>query len=241
MAIDLMSGIATGSGNTWIILLMAFWVMIVVFILLTCLLVIIYFLFLNVSITIIERIGDKMFKISTDRGRRMKKRGEDGIRMLKLFWAKKELPGIDDRHYGLKRRTKALILYKCGDDYTPVNLNFIDEVIQREEVEEYIDENGEKTKRMVKKSCVVDLQTELQWRMNWLSERKRQSIKFDPRDFWDKYGGAITVIGTLIMVFVILVVTFKQQGEIVSQSNAAAKSLELAMNRLVDLINSGQL
>lgn len=170
-----------------------------------------YFIYFDKKIMVIEQLGRRGFTVKFDRARLMKKKAEDGIRHLKMFWAKKEIQPPDMRVYGLNRRRPFLILSKCGEDYNAAGVTF-------------------------NSPANINLQTEFNRRLIWLNERKRIHEKFDPKGLWDKYGAAIVIVGTLVICFLIIVVSFQQQAEIVGASTAAADALRTSVDRLVDLM-----
>lgn len=181
--------------------------------------VLFWFIYLNKKVIIVEDLGTLRLKF--DRARL--KTEKDGALRLKLFITKQSLIPPESDYWVLKRRTSTLFVLKYADMYVPIKPAIL---VQ----------NSDGT---LHKGAIA-FKAEHQRRLIWLNEKKRQKEKFDPKGWWDKYGTAITILGTLAMCFLILIVTYQYQASTAASANAAADRLADALKIIGDIIKAKQ-
>lgn len=175
-----------------------------------------WFVYLNIKVVVIEPHGIQRWFFT--RGR-IKTDKEGSERLVLMRKGIKTSPPSNDK-YILNKKTNLVIVVKHGDSYVPAKPLIFTKVL---------DVHGEKV------NINVVLRSEFQKRLIWINEKKRQQVKFETKNFWDKYGASITAIGMLVIVFLILVVTFQYQAETSGAANAAADKIGDAMVRFAEV------
>ena len=183
-----------------------FGVLILAFIMVVGWVVYIYFIKNNIYVEIIERIGNT-WTSRFDRAFVTNKKSDKGLQYLKLFWSKTEEENPDPRYYGLKGKSRFLKLHKFGNDFIPIPVTF-------------------------NSPAKINVSFEMRSRMMFLQEHKKNEQLFDYKEFWDKYGQAITVAGTLLICAFIIIITMHYADKMVSTSAGVADALKGTAERL---------
>lgn len=171
-----------------------------------------FFIVYNQRVLIFQKLSNG-WQVVTDRARVLKKKDDRGLSFLYLMKLKKELPPIHRQEYGLFKsligRQDCLML-SCHDNFqnlVPVKATF---------------------------NSPLTLESLNEWnsRLLFINENKRIEDKFKKDDFLSKYGQFLLPIATLVICFMMLLMTLKYVNDISGSANTAAQHLTNAIDAM---------
>lgn len=169
-----------------------------------------YLIKYNQRVIIFQALNNT-WTIHTDRACMTKKKNDYGHSFLYLMKQKKELPPVSRKEYGLIRtlfgRNDCLMFYTVDDfkNLLPVRFSSVSE------------------------TRILEVLDEWNASMLHLNEHKRQEQKFVEVSVWNKYAPFVLPIITLVICFVMVIITLKYVNDMSGTANGVASSLKEAL------------